>query len=168
LPAIATATNALIEKDILSAEKMGKSWLYSFEVTTKELWSLRTTFFSELIRSRRVINVKDRFFKDLPLTLTGESAVALYSLLSDPTTPIYGLDAKRVEQFEIDYKDDNSSNSIILEVFYYHPLSKTISSIQVIDKMELTISKPANLPPRVSASYEEIEDEIMEKLNSYG
>lgn len=168
LPAIATATDSLIEKNLLSGEKVGRTWQYTFEVTAKELWSLRKALFSELIRSRRVINVNNSFFKELPLFLSGESALAQYSLLSEPTTPVYGLDAKRVEHFELNYRDDASNETIIIEIFYYHPLSKTISFHQVIDRMELVISKPTGLPPRVTASYEEVEDEIMEKLNSYG
>ncbi|EOB3584698.1 TPA: hypothetical protein I7750_19650 [Vibrio vulnificus] len=168
LPAITTATNSLIERDLLSAKKVGKAWQYTFGVTIKEIWSLRNTLFSDLIRSRKVVNVKEKFFNDSPLTLSGESAVAHYSLLSEPTTPIYCLDTKRVKQFETNYKDNSSSKSIILEVFYYHPLSKTISSLQVIDRMELIISKSTGLAPRVAASYEDIEDEVLEKLNSYG
>lgn len=166
--AIGKATEAMQAKKLIKAKKEGRAWIYEFMTKPNLIWAQRQALLCDPIRSRRIVSVKDRFLSDKPLPYSGESALSIYTLLSEPQIPSYAIPARQLQEFEEKYLVDNGALDIILDVFYYPPTVTTLKENHVINELDLVLSRPSGLGPRVSASYEEIEDNITRRFTDNG
>ncbi|MFA7553119.1 MAG: hypothetical protein WCY88_02625 [Spongiibacteraceae bacterium] len=141
-------------------EKIGNQKILAFDVRGRELWQLIQEHMQNPIRKTRwVIGSNSEF----PGVLAGESALAKYTLMSEPEFPVYAVAAnewkgiqKTLQLDELRYPEPGCFG---LQTWRYTP--ELLAEQACVDRLSLFLSLRHEADPRKSMAA----DELLEQIN---
>ena len=152
------ASEQLSAMNLISEEIKGKEYYMTVQGTCPELYKKAKPFLINPVQKTVTVQ-KDRKYLDYPLS--GESALAMKTMLNDPRIPTYAVwkaSMKTEKVPEIDGRWEPDADPVQLELWKYNPA--LFAKDGVVDPVSLAMSFEENADER-------IEDAIEEYLEGY-
>ncbi|KPA92239.1 MULTISPECIES: hypothetical protein [Pseudomonas] len=133
--------------------------LYAFDGNTFEIFRRARRYMSSPIRRKVAIDTKLQLGEGV--FLAGETALAKYTMLAEPTKPVYGMNrrcfAELIENGSLRITDSVDDTSAWVEVWSYNSLAKNKN---IADQASLLLSLEDNPDERIQISLDELKEQI--------
>ena len=152
---ISRATRQLVQAECLSEEKNGVQKILTSNRERKDLFDEILQLLIDPVRKRIYMN-KDQITEEF--CLSGDSALARYSMLNEPRVSCYAIDSKRKPKGHERLMD--ADKQVEVELWKYDPL--LLSRDGVVDPLSLVMSLRGNTDERVEEALEDLMDAFWE------
>lgn len=132
----------------------GKRRVAQFDKNRRQLWEAALPYLKTPVRKRLGINGPD----NLGLLIAGESALALHSMLTPPTQPIYAISSKgwnaAQDIMPVTASPYPEEADFQLEIWRYEP--KMLANIKTVDPLSLYLSLKETEDERIESALMEM------------
>jgi DNA-binding MarR family transcriptional regulator len=158
------AINELVERDVATAEMIGREKRLEFTHHKQELWQLAKPYLRSPVKKQVwvVEHSANDLIKDAEAKFAGESALAEFTMIADPSNKILAVNAsewpgikKLINIEECEVKDVDCMQ---IQLWRYSPASITNSTL--VDPLSLWLSLNNTNDERIEIS----RDELLEKI----
>lgn len=138
----------------------GKRRVARFDKNRRQLWEAALPYLKTPVKKRLWINGS----KNLGLLIAGESALALYSMLSPPKQPIYAISSKgwstAQDIMPVTVSPYPEEAEFQLEIWRYEP--KMLANIKTVDPLSLYLSLKETEDERIESALAEMMEKIVQ------
>ncbi|EGQ7654816.1 hypothetical protein ACVD2U_004135 [Vibrio parahaemolyticus] len=177
---ISRSIKELENAGLISRSMHGRKSEIRFKFRREDIWDSKEDLIAPLASEIQTVP------KDLlgnKSILSGESALSMYTLLSEPNKPCYAIYLQNQDRvsyaittstikaltsvyFQESHKSWADEEEVEIQVFPYSPVVKEIRGRTVISEVMLALSGYKRGEPRIQTSFGELEEKILNKLKT--
>lgn len=154
------AIKELVDKGLATAEMVGREKRLAFTLGGRELWEEAKPYMHSPVKKR--LWVAEHFYKQLLREVgakkAGESALAEYSMMSEPNSPVLAVNASEWPGIKalmnIDEVDRRDAECIQIELWRYSPGG--MKGSETVDPLSLWLSFDSTKDERIEMARDEL------------
>jgi len=159
------AFNELEAEDISDISRQGRQRCLTLGMSRRDLWNKARPLLRNPVKKRHRVNAQPDTLSshvELSWLTAGLSALAHYSILADPPTPVVATTMKEWkalrDRFDWQPAAAGDPNALEVETWSYDP--KLLSTDNVVDRLSLYLSLKDDDDERVQGSLEEMMEDV--------